>query len=34
MNIIWAFGNVENGTIANPLPQDLGAVILDLTLMP
>jgi hypothetical protein len=34
MNIIWAYGNVENGTVINPLPENTGAVILDLTLMP
>ena len=34
MNIIWAYGNVENGTVMNPAPENVGAVILDLTLMP
>jgi hypothetical protein len=34
MNIIWAYGNVENGTVINPAPENVGAVILDLTLMP
>ena len=34
MNIIWAYGNVENGTVINPVPENTGAVILDLTLMP
>jgi hypothetical protein len=34
MNIIWAYGNFENGTVMNPLPENSGAVILDLTLMP
>ena len=33
-DIIWAYGNVENGTVINPLPENTGAVILDLTLMP
>ena len=34
MNIVWAYGNVENGTVINPLPENSGAVILDLTIMP
>lgn len=34
MNIIWAYGNVESGTVINPLPENTGAVVLDLTLMP
>lgn len=34
MNIVWAYGSNENGIISNPLPENSGAVILDLTLMP